>query len=122
MGLGYFFDTYALVEIATANPLFSKYSSEYGEITIFNLAEIYWVTLNGHGAEYADRTFNRFKEYVVDVSDDVLKKAIAFRHKHKKQNLSYADCIGYVHALENNLKFLTGDRAFEKLANVEFVK
>jgi predicted nucleic acid-binding protein len=45
-----------------------------------------------------------------------------FRKKNKKRNLSYADCIGYIYALKNNLIFLTGDKEFEDLKNVEFVK
>jgi len=45
-----------------------------------------------------------------------------FRKKNKKRNLSYTDCIGYVYATENDLIFLTGDKEFENLENVEFVK
>jgi len=32
------------------------------------------------------------------------------------------DCVGYVLAIRNNLKFLTGDEKFENKKNVEFVK
>ena len=45
-----------------------------------------------------------------------------FRLKNKKMDLSYADCIGYIYACENNLKFLTGDEKFKDMDNVEFVK
>lgn len=32
------------------------------------------------------------------------------------------DCIGYVYAKENGLRFVTGDKEFEGMENVEFVK
>ena len=41
----------------------------------------------------------------------------------KKGNLiSYVDCIGYVVALEKNVLFLTGEKHFKELKNVEFVR
>ena len=45
-----------------------------------------------------------------------------FKIKYKKQDLSYADCIGYIYAIKNNLLFLTGDKEFKDLKSVEFVK
>ncbi|MBI2143262.1 type II toxin-antitoxin system VapC family toxin, partial [Candidatus Woesearchaeota archaeon] len=45
-----------------------------------------------------------------------------FRLKYKKENLSYADCIGYALAEMMRIKFLTGDEKFRNKENVEFVK
>ena len=45
---------------------------------------------------------------------------MGFRLKHG--GLSYADCIGYVIARREGMKFLTGDAAFKRLENVEFVR
>jgi predicted nucleic acid-binding protein len=42
--------------------------------------------------------------------------------KHKKQKLSYVDCLGYVSAKEKGLIFLTGDIQFRDISNVEFVE
>ena len=58
----------------------------------------------------------------VDVEDHILKEAIKFRKVNKKMDLSYTDCIGYVYALKNSLIFLTGDKEFKNMKNVEFVK
>ena len=58
----------------------------------------------------------------MEVDDDTFKEAIRFRKEHKKKDLSYTDCIGYIYAKRNNLKFLTGDKEFENMDNVEFVK
>lgn len=40
----------------------------------------------------------------------------------RKNNISHIDCIGYFVALENNVKFLTGEKHFRHLSNVEFVQ
>jgi predicted nucleic acid-binding protein len=45
-----------------------------------------------------------------------------FRLKEKAKRLSYVDAIGYQLALEKNAKFLTGDKEFKGMKNVEFVK
>ncbi len=47
---------------------------------------------------------------------------MAMKKQFKKPRLSYVDCIGYVYAKHNNVPFLTGDREFAKMDNVEFVK
>ena len=47
-----------------------------------------------------------------------------FKLKLRKQGkkISYVDAIGYQTALESGTKFLTGDKEFEELENVEYVK
>ena len=45
-----------------------------------------------------------------------------FRAESKSRDLSYVDCIGYVIAMRNNIRFLTGDRQFRNLPNVTFVR
>ena len=42
--------------------------------------------------------------------------------ENKKQNMSFFDCVGYVYARENNIKFVTGDKEFEKKEGVLFIK
>jgi uncharacterized protein len=45
-----------------------------------------------------------------------------FRYKNRKKNLSVPDCISYLQAKSLGIKFLTGDKKFENMENVEFVK
>ncbi len=118
----YFFDSYAVIELIDGNPRYAKYSNKSFAITIFNLAEIYWFAIREYGEKIADRIYEKFKIFVVDIDDEILKEAMKFKIKNKKKRLSYADCIGYVCTLKNNLIFLTGDKEFESLKNVEFVK
>jgi len=44
------------------------------------------------------------------------------KKENKKKNLSFFDCAGYIFARENNYKFVTGDKEFENLPNVEYIK
>ena len=122
MGLKYFFDSYAIIEIINENPKYIPYSNEEIILSLFNLAEIYWSVLNDFEEEKANIIFNIYKKVVVEIDDETLKEAIKFRKEQKKQDLSYTDCIGYIYAKRNNLKFLTGDSKFESLPFVEFVK
>ncbi len=123
MGLTkYFFDTYAIIEMISSNQNYFKFFNEEASLTIFNLAELYYTALNQLSQDAADEIYETYKKSVVEISDEILKSAMKFRMTHKKKNLSYADCIGYIYALKNNLTFLTGDKEFEGMKNVEFVK
>ena len=118
----YFFDTYAIIEIVSGSSVYARFVNETPIITIFNLAEIYYSALNNLNESKADEIYEKYFCCVVDISDEILKDAMKFRKKNKKRNLSYTDCIGYIYALKNNLLFLTGDKEFENLENVEFIK
>ena len=122
MTSAFFFDSYAIVELIQANQNYELYKEEPVTITLFNLAEIYWYALLRLDARIAATIYERFRSCVMDVDDETLKEAIQFRKTHKKRDLSYADCIGYVYASRHGMKFLTGDKEFEDLPNVEFVK
>ena len=118
----YFFDSYAVVELMKGNPNYAQYTKEAVVITFFNLAEIYCVAINDLANDEAEEIYEHYRQGVVDIDDGVLKDAIKFRKKHKNKNLSYTDCIGYVYALKKNMVFLTGDKEFQNMDNVEFVK
>ena len=118
----YFFDSYAIIELENGNPNYQKYSSYPITITIFNLAEIYWNFVSKLEETEANKLYEDYRKAIVEIPDETLKKAIKFRKENKKKNLSYTDCIGYIYALENKMRFLTGDREFKDMKNVEFVK
>ena len=120
--VNYFWDSYAVIEVIDGNKNYSRYIEENVVTSIFNLAEIYWFALNEYQEEKANDIFEKIKKCVIGIDYETLQSALKFRKKYKKRNLSYADCIGYNLALNNNLKFLTGDKEFEDMPNVEFVK
>ena len=49
--VNYFFDNYAVVEIISGNPNYSRFVDEKPTLTIFNLAEIYWSAINNLSEE-----------------------------------------------------------------------
>ena len=120
--IDYFFDTYAVIEIVSGNSFYNNFLHKVPIITIFNLSEIYYIVLNRLGEERADEIYEEYFPCVVEIPDDVLKEAMKFKKSHKEKRLSYTDCIGYIYALKNEMKFLTGDKEFQGLKNVEFVR
>lgn len=118
----YFFDSYAIIEILSGNSNYITYLNERVVLTVFNLVEIYWFALHEYTEKESQTIYEKYRTSVAEMTDEILKEAVKFRKKYKKRDLSYADCIGYMYALKNNLKFLTGDKEFEHLKNVKFVK
>lgn len=119
----FFFDTYAFHEIVHGSINYKKYEKNISIVTTkLNLMELHYILLRNYGAEMADKAFNQFLEFCVEITDEVIKEANKFRLENYRRDLSYVDCIGYVLAKKLNAKFLTGDSQFENFDNVEFVR
>lgn len=116
-----FFDTYALIEIAKGNRRYQKYvDAERVTVTKLNLIELYYAILRDFGEIEAKRHYFFYSPFIREITDEIVFEAMRLRLKHRR--LSYADCIGYVTARHEGMKFLTGDRVFERMENVEFVR
>jgi len=115
-------DTYALAEIYEGNQKFIKYLESPFVIADLTLAEFYSVLLRDKDENAADLWYNKLVTYTQPVLMRLLIEAVKFRYKHRKLGISFFDAAGYVFALRNGFKFVTGDKEFEKLENVEFVK
>lgn len=122
--MDFFLDTYAMIEIVRGNKNYEPYLDKIFITTKYNLAELHYFLLNNFNLNTADFYLRKFSVYALDFSIDVIRKAMIFRKnlKSKKFKISYIDSIGYILALENNVKFLTGDHHFKELNNVEFVR
>ena len=118
----YFFDSYALIELGKSNPAYLKYADCFISITQFNLIKVMYSAFQEWGEDKAKETYSKFKDCVVEVNQEVILEALRLKQKYKRRNLSYADCIGYALAKSKSIPFLTGDKEFENLENVEFVK
>lgn len=119
----YFFDTYAFFEIICGNPNYNKYKKEISIITTkLNLIELHYGLLKLYGEDTANFYLEKFKKFVKDFDDEIIKKANKFRLINKMKKLSYTDCIGYILSRKLNIPFLTGDKEFKDLEGVEFVK
>ena len=119
-----FFDSYAIIEIIKGNANYKEYVKKSFVTTIFNIMEMYYALLRLYNEETADKYFEFFKPACVPVDDNVIKEAMKFRLKERSERnlISYADCIGYLVALDLGILFLTGEKHFSRLNNVEFVE
>ena len=116
------FDTYALIEIIKGNQNYKKYVESDFIINKFILTElVYWI-VKTYGPETAGNYYDKYEKSVKEIHKNVIIKAMEFRYKNKHKGLSMVDCLSYIQAKELGIKFLTGDKEFEKFEDVEFVK
>ena len=118
----YFFDTYALAEIANGNENYGAYAECECLTGQFNTIELYYAVLRKSGRHEAEKQYHRIKHNVTRLADEDVFAGMSFKLTEKKRRLSYADCIGYTIAKRLGVKFLTGDEEFKGMPNVEFVK
>ncbi|MBI2004130.1 PIN domain-containing protein [Candidatus Pacearchaeota archaeon] len=118
----YFYDTYALIEIIKGNLNFDKFKEATPICIIQNLFELHQALLRDFNKKTADYWINKFDYKLLEILKEDIIKASDFRFKHNKLKLSMTDCLGYILAKKNKLKFLTGDEKFEDFEYVEFVK
>ena len=118
----YFYDSYAIIEILERNKNYLKFSEHIITTSVLNLFEVYYSLLTKHNKITADYWAKKLNFNFIEIDSIVSVEASKFRFDNKKEKLSLTDCVGYILALKNNMKFLTGDEKFEKKKNVEFVK
>lgn len=116
----YFFDTYAILEIINGTKSYETYIDSGVILTKLNLFELFYSLLKLHTKEKAIYYLQQYSQFVVDFDEHDIETAAEMKLKNK--SLSMADCIGYIIALKNNARFLTGDKEFKDVKNVEFVK
>ncbi|MCD6195651.1 MAG: PIN domain-containing protein [Staphylothermus sp.] len=122
----YYADTYALVEILRGSSAYERYAGEELVTSEFNLLELAYALTRDYGREKAVEVLKIVRAFVtiVQTTDEDYAEASALRIELKKQdkNLSLIDALGYVLAKRLRILFLTGDREFKDLDNVEYVK
>lgn len=118
----YFFDSYAVIEILNSNPAYKDYSLYTPFFTKLNVYEVYYYLLRKHNESIANKFAMQYSNYVKEFNIFTVINAAKFKLLHKNKKLSMTDCIGYTMARGMGIPFLTGDKEFEGLPNVEFVK
>ena len=118
----YVFDTYAIIKIIKGNKNYNPYLNSKVIITSFILAELCYSSIKLYGSKKAYEYVDQYSKFVQNIDKDLIKETMNFRYLNIKKKLSTADCVGYILAKNLNLKFLTGDKEFKDLPNVEFVK
>jgi len=117
----YLYDTYALLEILNKNLNYNFYVEQEIVINNFIFAEMSY-QLIVKDVKNREEILDEIEQAIIHPNPEVIKEAMKFRYKNKKKKMSMADCISYMMAKEMSIKFLTGDKEFEGLENVEFVK
>ncbi len=118
----FLFDTYALLEIIRGNPRYQPYLDSAPMINSFILAELSYNLLKEHGPGTAFSYVDKYAPFSAPIDSGLIKEASLFRFQNKKKNFSFTDCAGYCQAKNLGIRFLTGDKEFQGLPNVEFVK
>lgn len=117
-----FWDTYAMIEIIKGNKEYIKYFSRVSITSNLNLMELYYNLLRLYGKDFAEKHTREWAHFSREIPEEVMRHAMQFKLHHKKEKLSYIDCMGYMFAMHANVKFLTGDKAFQGFPHVEFVR
>ena len=118
----FFFDSYAVIELIKGNPNYGEYINSGILLTKLNLFEVYYAFLRDFGEKEADKFIEKYYPFIIDFDEFIIKEAAKFKLQNRKRNLSMTDCIGYILAQKIEIKFLTGDKEFKDLENVEYVK
>lgn len=115
------YDTYALMELSNRNPNYEKYIS--GEIVIndFIFAEFCYQLIKDNDKNLHEH-LSEIEPAIIKLAPKIIKSAMKFRYENKNKKMSMTDCISYFQAKELGIKFLTGDKEFKDLLDVEFVK
>ena len=117
----FLFDTYALMEIIDKNHNYIQYTEKNTIINDFIFAELCY-SLARDKAKNSGEITDRLKSAILHAKPEWIKEAMEFRIKWKDRGVSMTDCISYIMSQKLGIKFLTGDKEFENLENVEFVK
>ncbi|MBI2183857.1 MAG: PIN domain-containing protein [Thaumarchaeota archaeon] len=120
----YFLDTYGIVEMLKGNPNYEGYAGVELATSEFNLLEVAYALVRDFNETKALEVLRKLKSFVAlqVASEDDYVRAAKMRLEKRSSNLSLIDCLGYVMALRLGVKFLTGDRQFQELENVEYVR
>lgn len=111
-----------MLEMVKGNASYKKYLDEELFTTILNLYEFYYNVLKEYDDKVAMEMFYRFYGFVMGIADEEIFLASSYKLEQRKRRISYVDALGYVIAKNHNMRFLTGDKEFKGMADVEFVK
>jgi len=118
----YFYDSYALIEIFKGNLNYERFGEHTIYTSMMNFYGVYYSILKEFNEKMAENWRKQLDPVIIEITEDDVVEASKFRFKNIKEKLSYIDCLGYIIALRNKIKFLTGDEKFRDMKNAEFVK
>ena len=117
-----FFDSSVLVEYFKGSQRAAKLIDEGdGVITLLNLLEVTYIISRDFSPEHGKAATKLLYEFLAMPTRNDVEDAVEVRLQNRKLDLSYADALGYAYAKRRNILFLTSDRAFKGMPNVELV-
>jgi len=118
----YLFDSYALIALYEKDPAYEPFATVNAATTYLHVLETYYaLSREGYSTSEIEEFFQVLTSLCINLDFNWIPLAVAFKKKHHKKKLSYADCIGYVVAQQQSMLFLTGDKEFEHIQGVKFV-
>ncbi len=121
----FFADSYAIIEILKGNENYRPYQAATLVATEFNICEVAFAVCR----DYPDKThtiMERVRKMLVlkQTTDEGYCSGAAMRRVTTSagRKLSTIDCVGYSVARRFQIPFLTGDREFEDIDDVEYVR
>ena len=84
--------------------------------------EVYYITLRDQGQDKAHKVLELLRPIIIYPTIEDVEESMKFKLENKHKKFSYTDCLGYILARRNKIRFLTGDEGFKNMSNVEFVK
>lgn len=121
----FFADSYALTGMLKGNENYQVFQSERLITTEFNICEVGFAVCREYPAN-ATRILRTVRKMVIiqETRDDDYCSGAATRKEASGQGkkLSTIDSVGYSVANRLNIPFLTGDREFADMDNVQFVR
>ncbi len=117
----FLFDTYAIMEIIEGNSNYNPYLDATIIINDFIFAELCYNLLK-ESKEKTEGYARKYAPYISPLEHEWIKEAMKFRLKWKDRKVSMTDCISYIMAKKLGIRFITGDKEFENMDNMEFVK
>jgi predicted nucleic acid-binding protein len=121
-----FADTYALIELLKGNPNYEDYSQAYLVATEFNIFELTYALFRDFGRDEAAKVVSLMRDRIeiVLTEDSDYLSASEFRKSANRtgKKLSLVDALGYSCSRKLGIRFLTGDKEFSEMENVEYIK
>lgn len=121
----YFADSYARIEILKGNENYRSFQSVRLITTEFNICEVAFAVCREYPAtaSHVLKTVRKMVTLQTTGDQDYCSGATMRKWASGKgKKLSTIDCVGYSVADRLSIPFLTGDREFEDLPGVEYVK
>ena len=121
----YFADSYALIEMLKGNENYRSFESERLITTEFNICEVGFAVCRNYPTKASPvlKTVRKMVSLQATCDEDYCSGAARRKEASGQgKKLSTIDCVGYSVANRLDIPFLTGDREFADMDNVQFVR